>query len=371
MPSASLRGWRGKQRVSDGASLEFGLFFQLPQADGQDVAARYRDTLAQIVEGDRLGFDLAWLAEMHFVRKFSVLPSPIVAMAAAAAQTTRIRLGTGVALIPLVEPIRAAEDAATLDIISGGRLEYGVGRGSIAEHFNGFGVPIRERAARFDEALEVMLQAWSDEPVNFRGQFFDYADVQVVPKPLQRPHPPLRLAANSDESFERAAAEGWRVFASPITAFSEDLDRRFAEYWRARSAAEGARPPATDAGLLLPVHIAESGEQAREEARASLMSYIDVIIATGRRSIIALGGDSDNLPPLMERNSSFSYEQLIAETGAIGSAEEVAATLAGLHERYGVGHFLTWCNPGGMIPHEQVLRSMRLLMEEVAPALRG
>ena len=214
--------------MADTAPLEFGLFFQLPQADGQDVPSRYRDTIAQIVEADRLGFDLAWLAEMHFVREFSVLPSPLVVAAAAAAQTTRIRLGTGVALIPLVQPIRAAEDAATLDIISGGRLEYGIGRGSIAEHFNGFGVAIGERAARFDEAIEVILQAWSDEPVNFHGRFFDYDNVRVVPKPVQRPRPPIRLAANSDESFERAIAEGWPVFASPITAFHEDLDRRYA-----------------------------------------------------------------------------------------------------------------------------------------------
>ncbi len=357
--------------MADTAPLEFGLFFQLPQADGQDVPSRYRDTIAQIVEADRLGYDLAWLAEMHFVREFSVLPSPLVLAAAAAAQTTRIRMGTGVALIPLVQPIRAAEDAATLDIISGGRLEYGIGRGSIAEHFNGFGVPIGERAARFDEAIEVMLQAWSDEPVNFHGRFFDYDNVKVVPKPVQRPHPPIRLAANSDESFERAIAEGWPVFASPITAFHEDLDRRYAQYWEARTEREGARPPATDVGLALPVHVAETSEQARDEARASVASYMNVIASTGRRTLLSRGGDPDNLPPLMERNRPSNLDQLLDEVCAIGSVQEVTEKLAALRERYGVGHFLTWCNTGGMIPHDQVVRSMTLIMERVAPALRG
>lgn len=356
--------------MSGAGAVEFGLFFQLPQADGQDVPARYRDTLAQIVEADRLGFDLAWLAEMHFVREFSVLPSPLVVMAAAAAQTSRIRLGTGVALIPLVQPIRAAEDAATLDIISGGRLEYGVGRGAIAEHFDGFGVPIRERAERFDEALAIILQAWSDEPVNFHGRFFDYEQVQVVPKPIQRPHPPLRLAANSDESFARAGAEGWRVFASPITAFAEDLERRFEAYWRTRSEREGARPPARDAGLLLPVHVAETGAQARAEAEASLMSYMQVVSDTGLRGIASRGGSLNDLPPLLERNRSASYEEVLDTMCAIGSAAEVSAALQSLRERYGVGHFLTWCNAGGMIPHEQVTRSMRLFMEQVAPVLQ-
>ena len=357
--------------MADTAPLEFGLFFQLPQADGQDVPSRYRDTIAQIVEADRLGFDLAWLAEMHFVREFSVLPSPLVLAAAAAAQTTRIRLGTGVALIPLVQPIRAAEDAATLDIVSGGRLEYGIGRGSIAEHFNGFGVPIGERAARFDEAIEVMLQAWSDEPVNFHGRFFDYDNVKVVPKPVQRPHPPIRLAANSDESFERAIAEGWPVFASPITAFHEDLDRRYAQYWEARTEREGARPPATDVGLALPVHVAETSEQARDEARASVASYMNVIASTGLRTLASRGGDPNNLPPLMQRNRPSNLEQLLDEVCVIGSVKEVTEKLAALRDRYGVGHFLTWCNTGGLIPHDQVVHSMTLIMERVAPALRG
>ena len=357
--------------MTEPGALEFGLFFQLPQADGQDVPSRYRDTIAQIVEADRLGFDLAWLAEMHFVREFSVLPSPMVVMAAAAAQTTRIRLGTGVALIPLVQPIRAAEDAATLDIISGGRLEYGIGRGSIAEHFNGFGVPIDERAARFDEAIEVILQAWSDEPVNFHGRFFDYDNVNVVPKPVQRPRPPIRLAANSDESFERAIAEGWPVFASPITAFHEDLHRRYAQYWEQRTEREGVRPPATDVGLALPVHVAETSEQARDEARASVASYMNVIASTGLRTLASRGGDPNNLPPLMQRNRPSNLEQLLDEVCVIGSVKEVTEKLAALRERYGVGHFLTWCNTGGMIPHDQVERSMTLIMERVAPALRS
>ena len=357
--------------MADTAPLEFGLFFQLPQADGQDVPSRYRDTIAQIVEADRLGFDLAWLAEMHFVREFSVLPSPLVVAAAAAAQTTRIRLGTGVALIPLVQPIRAAEDAATLDIISGGRLEYGIGRGSIAEHFNGFGVAIGERAARFDEAIEVILQAWSDEPVNFHGRFFDYDNVKVVPKPVQRPRPPIRLAANSDESFERAIAEGWPVFASPITAFHEDLDRRYAQYWEGRTEREGKRPPAKEVGLALPVHVAETSEQARDEARASVASYMNVIASTGLRTLVSRGGDPNNLPPLMQRNRPSNLERLLDEVCVIGSVKEVTEKLAALRERYGVGHFLTWCNTGGMIPHDQVVRSMTLIMERVAPALRS
>lgn len=345
-----------------GERAEFGLFFQLPQADGQDVPQRYRDTIAQIVHADRIGFDAAWLAEMHFVREFSVLPSPMVTMAAAAAQTENIRLGTGVALLPLVDPIRAAEDAATLDIISGGRLEYGIGRGAISEHFSGFNVKMSDRGERFDEALSVIQQAWSDEPVNFDGEHFSYSNVQVVPKPIQRPGPPLRMAANSDESFSRAANEKWRVFASPITAFAEDLDNRFTMY-------HGARPhaPASDAGLLLPVHVHESSDTAKDEARASLVSYLKVVTDTGLRSWIRYGNDPNDLPPLLSRNRDSSYEDVLEMMCAIGNPDEVTEKLSALGARYGVGHFLTWCNAGGIIPHEQVTRSMSLFMQECAP----
>ncbi|MDE2968178.1 MAG: LLM class flavin-dependent oxidoreductase [Chloroflexota bacterium] len=345
-----------------GQPAEFGLFFQLPQADGQDVPQRYRDTIAQVVHGDRIGWTTAWLAEMHFVREFSVLPSPMLAMAAIAAQTERIRLGTGVALLPLTDPIRAAEDAATLDIISDGRLDFGVGRGSIAEHFAGFNVSMADRAGRFNEALAVIQQAWSDGPVNFEGDHFSYRNVQVVPKPIQRPGPPLRIAANSDESFARASSDGWPVFASPITAFPEDLGRRFASYHEARPDA-----PATDAGILLPVHVHESSETAKEEARASLMSYLKVVSDTGVRSWTRRGGDLNDLPPLLARNRDSSYEQALDLMCAIGNPDEVTAKLNEIGQRYGVGHFITWCNAGGVIPHEQVTRSMSLFMQECAP----
>ena len=347
--------------------VEFGLFFQLPQAAGQSAAERYSDTIEQVVEADRLGFDLAWLAEMHFLREYSVMPSPMVVMAAAAARTSRIRLGTGVVLVPLHNPLRAAEEAATLDIVSGGRLEYGIGRGTINAHFDGLGIPVRERAERFDEGIDVILRAWRDEPVSFHGRFWDINGVDVVPKPVQKPHPPLCLAANSDESFARAIAERWRVFASPITAFLDDLDRRFAEYHRARTEAEGAEPPLADVGLLLPVYVSEDGGRARDEAEESIMSYLRVVAQTGISAIAARGGDVDDLPPLLHRYRHCTYDEALRDICAVGSPDEVAEKLTAWSGRFHAGHFLTWFNCGGLIPHERVLGSMRLFAEQVAP----
>src|SRR2546426_2358808 len=143
--------------------MQFGLFYQLPCAPEQNERTRYHDTIEQIVSADELGFDIAWLAELHFYQPFSILPSPLILASALAQRTTRIRLGTAVALLPLQHPLRVAEDAATVDILSQGRLEFGVGRGTIALHFQGFHVSRDESRERFEEALAILEQAWTQE----------------------------------------------------------------------------------------------------------------------------------------------------------------------------------------------------------------
>ncbi len=129
--------------------MRFGFFDQLPRADWQSERQRYRDILAQIELGDQLGFQTAWLGELHFIPSISCLASPLMILAAAAQRTQRIRLGTAVTLLPLHNPIKMAEDAATLDVLSGGRLEFGVGRGAAPIYFSGYHVLQPETRARF------------------------------------------------------------------------------------------------------------------------------------------------------------------------------------------------------------------------------
>ncbi len=341
--------------------MEYGLFFQLPRAPSQDSATRYAETLDQIELGDHLGFDTAWLAEMHFIPEYSVMPSPLIVGAAAAARTRRIRVGIGVVLLPLHDPVRAAEDAATLDIISGGRLDFGIGRGSIAPHFAGFNVPMRERRTRFNEAIDIIRMAWGPKPVTYDGEHYQYHDVNVEPEPLQQPHPPIRLAANSEESALRAGQEGWGMMVSPVTAFAAELQSRIALYREERG---GAFAPG-DLAWLTPVHVAEDGDHAREEARPSLEAYFRVVSGTQLPGYLAAGGDPDNLPPLLHRFKHASYEELLRDVAIIGSPAEVRDRLAAVHAEFGAGHIQAWFNAGGLIPHERVQRSMRLFMEQV------
>src|SRR3989441_7745631 len=167
--------------------MRFGLFFQAPEATGQTHAERYAEMFDLIALADSLGFDVAWLAELHFGGAFSRLANPLMTVPGIAQRPRQIRIGTAVPLLPLHHPLSCAEQAATADLLSGGRLEFGVGRGSIPSQFHGFRVPVAENRARFDEALAIIRLAWTRDRFSYHGTFYQVEEVAVVPKPLQRP----------------------------------------------------------------------------------------------------------------------------------------------------------------------------------------
>ena len=163
--------------------MQFGVFYQIPCSEGQTPADRYADVMAQVQLADQLGYDMAWLAELHFARSFSVMPAPLL-MASALSQTTeRIMLGTAVNLLPLHHPLRIAEEVATLDVLSGGRAVFGIGRGSNPNHYRGYGIPIEERNDRFVEGLDLALRAWKEDVLDYNGQYYQAEGIRLEPKP--------------------------------------------------------------------------------------------------------------------------------------------------------------------------------------------
>ena len=152
--------------------MRFGFFDQLPCPPGFSEHQRYQAILAQIELGDVVGFDTAWLGELHFSRGFSILADPLMVLAAAAQRTSRIRLGTAVTLLPMHNPVKIAEEAAIADILSDGRLELGVGRGTAPQHYAGYGIPQEESRERFDEALDFIIGAWTHESFSFEGKYY-------------------------------------------------------------------------------------------------------------------------------------------------------------------------------------------------------
>ena len=352
--------------------MEFGLHYQLPLAPGQEVQQRYQDTLEQIILGDELGFDVAWLVELHFFPEISVLSAPLLLGAAAAARTERIRLGTGIALLPLHNPLRAAEEAATLDVISGGRLEYGIGRGFYRTHFTGFGVPYEERSERLAEGLEVLVRAWADEPMTYAGRFYQYQDLNVVPKPIQRPRPRVRMAAESDESFAFAASRGLPLGTAPAFVPHDVLRRLTAHYLQVRGEAEGAPPPASDIAITVPVYVTADGDQARAEAEASVMRHNQVISETTLAETVAAGVSAPARARVIDLSiqhgaEGFRYEDALEQYCAIGNPDEVGARLETFAREFHAGQINCWFNLGGLMPPDKVRAAMRLFAAEVRP----
>src|SRR5947207_6994266 len=164
--------------------------------DWQTEADVYAHALEEARLADELGFEAVWLAEHHF-SSYGVCPWGAVLAAAIARETRRVRIGTSVVVAPFAQPLRIAEEWAMVDILSGGRLEFGIGRGYQPKEFRGLGVSMEKTRERFDEAVEVIRSAWTDERVTFEGEFYQVRDLHDLPRPVQKPHPPLWTAAVS------------------------------------------------------------------------------------------------------------------------------------------------------------------------------
>jgi len=190
-----------------------------------DVYARALDRIEVM---DRTGYDAVWLAEHHFTG-YSVCPSVHVMATHIAARTRNLRIGTAVTLAPFYHPLRIAEEVALLDVLTEGRVNWGAGRGFDPREFSIFGVPVEESTDRFREAVEIVLAAWTNERLTYAGRFHRYEDVEVLPKPYQRPHPPTWVAASSPGAVQWAASRGLSILMDPHSAHGE-IARKFALY---------------------------------------------------------------------------------------------------------------------------------------------
>ena len=333
--------------------MNFGIFFQLPCADDQTSTERYRATIAQCQLADDLGFDAVWLAELHFNSRFSVMPAPMMLGAAIAQCTERIKIGPAVNLLPLHHPIRLAEEAATLDVISGGRSIFGVGRGSIPGNYLGYGIDQAEGLDRFLEGLKMVLGAWTEEDFSYQGRYYQADHLTVVPRPVQNPHPPVYIASNSPETFEIVGSLGHNIMVSPPVMSAEAAVRGLGVY-RRELADNGHQPEGPEVGIIVYVHVEEDEGKARDNFEVTLNNYMDTV-----RERVA----STN--PI--RILSLAYPEILDEFTAVGSPERCAAQLKKFQEMYGATHFICWFNIGGMLTHQQVEKSMRLFAEKVMP----
>jgi alkanesulfonate monooxygenase SsuD/methylene tetrahydromethanopterin reductase-like flavin-dependent oxidoreductase (luciferase family) len=377
--------------------LKFSLMYETQRPsgdDGVDEKALIDETLAQWVLADELGYDYIWLVEHHFLDTFSVSSSPDILLGAASQITKQIRLGFGVVVLPQHHPVRVAEKVAMVDQLSGGRVDFGTGRGGAYEQ-TGLAVDPRETRSMWDEAMRMIPQMWKDEEFSWEGKYWNVPPRNVIPKPLQKPHPPMWLAGMQPSTYRMAADRGLGMLSLSTGAPSE-MAPHIAEYKKRIKNAEPLGAFVNDHWAHLA--IAHCGPD-RAEAQARAANAMKVFFGPDRpytqgqgdiykQLVKGWGGVPDHLENQFKwvldeevdvGGGEFSVQRsgfeefdpaTLCDRGVV-IAGDPAACIEGVrrHEEAGEDQVLLLMQLD-TIPHEQVMASIRLFAEEVIPAFR-
>ena len=347
--------------------MHFGIFIE-ELRQGASQADAFRDIFELADRCEAWGVPCVWLGEIHFTPSRSVISASLQVASSIATRTRRLRVGTAVQVLPLNHPLRIAEEVATLDHISGGRFEFGIGRSGVVRTYDVYGVAYAESQARFREALDIIRLAWKGEPFSYEGQFYRVQGAVVVPTPVQRPHPPIRMATTSDETFPAAGRMGLPIFVGLRTTELEDLQHQLASYrdgWR-----DAGHPGEGSVYLRIPVYASPTAEGAREEPRESMAAFFARQTELARAAVGRAGaGPADRRRMQAERMASLTYDDVLARKVVFGTAAEVVERLGRLRDELSVDGIIAELNPGGLIPPELETRSLRILTQDVIPAL--
>jgi alkanesulfonate monooxygenase SsuD/methylene tetrahydromethanopterin reductase-like flavin-dependent oxidoreductase (luciferase family) len=341
--------------------MEFGTFLLMQSPSARPSAEIYARAIELAQAAEVLGFRTVWLAEHHF-STYGYLSRPVQLATYIAARTQRIRVGTAVIVVPLHHPLVIAEEIATLDLLAGGRLDVGLGRGYQPYEFERFGLELEGGRARWEESLDVIVKALAGEPFTHDGKLFQIPETTVFPQPVQRPRPPIWITAQSPDSIEVAVRRGFNVltggFGIPIERMAEFrrlFDRLVAE-------TRPARP--LEVGVQRAIHVTDRDADARaaaEEARWNMR----VTLSLRNRYERVERGRAIPVPAPAEPTT----DELLDRYLVIGTPDTCIRQLRRLQELVGITHFSCsfWF---GDLPQARVLRSMELFAREVMPAFR-
>ena len=346
--------------------MHFGIFVE-EMRQGVSQPAAFREAFDLAARAEALGVDCVWLGEIHFTPTRSVISASLQVASSIATRTRRLRVGTAVSVLPLNHPLRIAEEVATLDHISEGRFEFGIGRSGVVRSYDTYGIPYGESQARFREALEIIKLAWKGEAFSYEGRFFKVANATVAPMPYQKPHPPMRMAATTRETFAAVATMGLAVFIGIRVAEIPDLQEDLALYrqtWR-----EAGHPGDPSVYLRVPVYVSTTERGAVEEPRESLTYFFGRQTELARSSV-GRAGTPDARRAQAERMAKLTYEDVLAKKVASGTVKSVIERIREWRDALGLDGVVVELNPGGRIPPELEARSLELLAREVMPALR-
>jgi probable F420-dependent oxidoreductase len=339
--------------------MNFGLLMSFRNSSRNELSYGdlYRKHVDLAVEAEAMGYDTIWLTEHHFVED-GYSPSMVPLAAAIAARTKKIRIGTFVLLMPLYHPLHVAEDAATLDALSNGRFDLGLGQGYVPREFTGFNIVREERSRRLREGVEIVRRVFTEDNVTFEGKHYTVRDVTLYPKPVQQPHPPIWIGARSRPATERAARNGYHLAGTGAAQ---------AEIYRAALRAAGRDPKDFHIAQLRFGYVASKHDKAWDECEFAmhhlLTKYGQWI---GEANDVPGDENYSKIPPVGELRKA-SDAGMIGDGLMVGSPEEAIAQIESI-QSYCSHLALGLALPG--IEPKKVRASMKLFADKVIPHFR-
>jgi alkanesulfonate monooxygenase SsuD/methylene tetrahydromethanopterin reductase-like flavin-dependent oxidoreductase (luciferase family) len=319
----------------------------------------------EVMQAEELGFDSIWIAEHHFSNKYGILPDPFSYLAYLAAKTSRIKLSAGVMVVPLHHPLRIVENAAFIDILSNGRFQLGLGSGYRPYEFEGLGYSYEERRDMQEEAIPLILEGFHKPRVKADGRFYKFAigeEYEILPRPLQQPHPPIFMGAGTDRSMANAARHGFGLMQSTLP----DLDtiaahiRHYRRHMAEAKAPYDQNPAFGEVDVARMVFVAPTDAKAKEESEAGITRHM-------KNFMVGTGGYLGDVSEKSDE-AAFAYDHLAKTTLLHGSPDTVLRRLEAFAK---VGmtslmiHYPPYYGP------ERTLAMIRLFAEEVLPHLAG
>jgi len=352
--------------------MRFGIYTEMQTPPGKSHASMTWEILRQIEHADQAGFDVYSVIDHHFFQKFSISANPLAMFAAAAQRTSRIRFRVALFTLPLENPMRLAGQIAEADILTGGRLECGLGRGH-GWLFGPSNVPLEESRPRYEESIEILIAAWTNERFSYHGRCYKVNDLAVVPKPLQKPHPPLYTGGTSDSTYEMAGRRGWGIFVPPLLPWSV-LEKPLGIYKRA-CAEHGHQPNIV---YIRPVYLDPDEKQIRKEVETALHNFlafnaspVESLQAEEIKSELRSKGYGFYASGALESLTKLTYDEIVEqEIGFIGTPEKVVRQIENLRQKGGIGELAIVSNFGGL-EHWKSIKTQQLFAEQVMPAFRG
>lgn len=352
--------------------MRFGIYAEMQTPLDKPHAELTWEIMRQIEHADAVGFDTYSVIEHHFFQQFGISANPLAMFTAAAQRTRRIRFRTLCHTLPLHNPLLLAGAIAEADILTNGRLECGIGRGH-AWLYAPACVAMEESQPRFEEAIEILRRAWTQDRFSFDGTFYKVQEVAVVPRPLQKPHPPLYVVGTSDNSFRMAGERGFRVATGgpvPWTVAAHGIDT-----YKQACAASGHTPHVT---FIRPVYFGDDQQHIRHEVEGFFRNYLhfcasafDGLASEDKKAELRAKGFGFYASGVVEQFRTMTYDQILENGLAfVGTPVEVIERIKAVDQQIGgLDEFVIMSNLGG-IEHWRAIRTQELFATQVIPALR-